>query len=351
MPLCNGPRFWTTGHHDVSASDRRVRAMQPAPGGSAAGVPAGPPVRPARPVTHPVETLARFGTVARDLSELKRMRDHSTADSVAERLFRSAWAALAQGSEPRSVCLQVVADALVATRLGGIDAGLLRDMEVDRQARNAVLCRAFDDAAAALSPDTMAPVRDAVGGLWTAAGHRAPPFVDMLIRQPRAGATSPGRPRLALEPAESQGDHCVVVGVLGALLALHGDADPARAFLAGLAHHLHNARLPDTGFAGEVMLGDLLLPLMRRLTDGELQTLPPALRARVEDALAPIADADTADGRAFNAADVIDRVLQAHHHGRAAAFTVDQALGDLQLVHEGPLQAFHLRVLSTLGLS
>ena len=71
----------------------------------------------------------------------------------------------------------------------------------------------------------------------------------------------------------------------------------------------------------------------------------------MEQALAPIGDADTADGQAFNAADVIDRVLQAHHHGRASAFTVDQALGDLELVHAGPVQAFHLRVLSALGLA
>ncbi len=296
-----------------------------------------------------MEALARFGAVARDLSELKRMRDQSTDDSVAEQLFRSAWAALAQGDEPRQVCLQIVADALVATRLAGIDARLLRELEVDPDTRLAILRRGYDDAASGLSPDVLAPVRDAVGGLRRAAGE-TPAFVDRLIRQPRAGATSPGKPRLALEPAESHGDHCLVVGVLGALIALHGEADPAQAFLAGLAHHLHNALLPDTGFAGEVMLGDALLPLMRRLTDAELQTLPPALRARVEDALLPIAGADTAGAQAFNAADVIDRVLQAHHHGRASAFTVDQALGDLQLVHEGPLQAFHLRVLSTLGL-
>ena len=302
-------------------------------------------------MTQPVEVLARFGAIARELSELKRMRDQSTSDSVAERLFRSAWAALAEGEEPRAVCLQIVADALVATRLAGIDTGLLRDLEVDRQERDRILRRGFDDAAASLSRDAMAAVRDAVGGLREGADRSTPPFVDMLVRQPRAGATSPGKPRLALEPAESHGDHCLVVGVLGALIALHGEADPVQAFLAGLAHHLHNARLPDTGFAGEVMLGDALLPLMRRLTEHELRTLPPALRARVEEALAPIADADTADGRAFNAADVIDRVLQAHHHGRAAAFTVDQALGDLQLVHAGPLQAFHLAVLSTLGLS
>ncbi len=301
-------------------------------------------------MTLAMEHMARFGAVARDLSELKRMRDQSTTDSVAERLFRAAWTGLAQGLEPGTVCLQVVADALAATRLAGIDAALLREMEVDRDTRGAILRRGFDDAAGGLDRDALAPVRDRVGELRPVAGPAAPAFVDRLIRQPRAGATSPGKPRLALEPAESHGDHCLVVGVLGALLALHGQADPVRAFLAGLAHHLHNARLPDTGFAGEVMLGEALLPLMRRLTEQELQTLPTALRVRVEDALAPIADADTPDGQAFNAADVIDRVLQAHHHGRAAGFTVDQALGDLQLVHAGPLQAFHLRVLSTLGL-
>ncbi len=301
-------------------------------------------------MTQAMEGLARFGAVARDLSELKRMRDQSTTDSVAERLFRSAWASLADGADPGEVCMRIVADALVATRLAGIDAGLLRDMEVERDARNAILRRGFDDAAEGLSAAALSPVRNAVGGMRAAPGRPTPDFVDRLIRQPRAGATSPGKPRLALEPAESHGDHCVVVGVLGALIALHDGIDPAPAFLAGLAHHLHNARLPDTGFAGEVMLGDALLPLMRRLTEGELRTLPPALRSRVEHALTPIADADTADGRAFNAADVIDRVLQARHHARAAAFTVDQALGDLQLVHAGPLQAFHLRVLSTLGL-
>ncbi len=297
-----------------------------------------------------MEGMARFGAVARDLSELKRMRDQSTTDSVADRLFRSAWAGLARGIEPRAVCLQVVADALAATRLAGIDAGLLCEIEVDRDAREAILRRGFDDAATELDRNVMAPVRDTLGGLRMVPGPATPPFVDRLIRQPRAGATSPGKPRLALEPAESHGDHCLVVGVLGALLALHGEGDPTQAFLAGLAHHLHNARLPDTGFAGEVMLGDTLLPLMRRLTQAELQTLSPALRVRVEAALAPIADADTPEGRAFNAADVIDRVLQAHHHGRAAAFTVDQALGDLQLVHEGPVQTFHLQVLSTLDL-
>ena len=302
-------------------------------------------------VTPLLQVLARFGGVARDLSELKRMRDQSTTDSVAERLFRSAWAGLEAGGDPLQVCVQITVDALVATRLAGIDAALLQGMEVGPVARNRILLASFDDATSALSPAAIGALREAVGMVRGSSTQPLPLFVDALIRQPRAGATSPGKPRLALEPAESHGDHCLVVAVLGALIALHTDADPARVFLSGLAHHLHNAALPDTGFAGEVMLGDALVPLMQRLVRRELETVTPSLRVRIEDALLPIVDADTPDGRAFNAADVIDRVLQAHHHGRAAAFTVDQALGDLELVHESPLRGFHMDVLSTLGLA
>jgi hypothetical protein len=47
---------------------------------------------------------------------------------------------------------------------------------------------------------------------------------------------------------------------------------------------------------------------------------------------------------------VIDRVLQVRQYARAAAFTVDQALDELELVHGGPVQAFHLAVLEEAGL-
>ena len=63
-----------------------------------------------------------------------------------------------------------------------------------------------------------------------------------------------------------------------------------------------------------------------------------------------VADAVAPESQAFHAADVLDRVLQVHHHARAAAFTADQALDDLDLVHEGPVQAFHLDVLRSAGL-
>ena len=61
-----------------------------------------------------------------------------------------------------------------------------------------------------------------------------------------------------LEPPEGHGDHCLVVAVLAAVLAPRYGADPARPFLAGMAHHLHNAALPDSGFAGEMLLGEHL---------------------------------------------------------------------------------------------
>ncbi len=308
--------------------------------------------------------LGRLRSVARDLGELKRMRDQSIPDSVAERLFRLAWSRIAAGDPPHALWATTVADALVATRLGGIDGGLLHRLGLEAPAREAILRRGFDAATASLSPDVTGRLRDSLGttpcgdampGLvapgLVAPGLAVPGFVEALIRQPRAGATAPDQPRLALEPAESHGDHCLVVAVLGALVALQDGADPARVFLAGLAHHLHNAVLPDTGFAGELLLGDALAPIMHRLFEQELATLAPGPRGQVRDALALIADADTADGRAFHAADVIDRVLQAHHHARAAAFTADQALGDLQLVHEGPLRPFQAGVLAVLELA
>lgn len=300
----------------------------------------------------PVAELHRFATVARDLSELKRLRDQSTTDSIAERLFRLAWGRIGDGADAAEVWPRIVADALVATRLAGIDATLLEALGLDQHARMEILTRSFDDAATHLHPDAIEAVRPAIGTIdRSGAEIHAPAFAGALIRQPRAGATAPGKPRLALEPAESHGDHCLVVAVLGALIALHDGADPGRVFLAGLAHHLHNAMLPDTGFAGEVMLGEALDPIMRRLFAHELATLAPTPRRRVEDALLLIADADTPEGRAFHAADVIDRVLQAHHHARAAAFTADQALHDLELVHEGPLRPFQARVLAVLGLA
>jgi 5'-deoxynucleotidase YfbR-like HD superfamily hydrolase len=177
-----------------------------------------------------------------------------------------------------------------------------------------------------------------------------PAFVGALCRQPRAGATAPGRPRLIVEPPENHAEHCWAVAVYGGLLADDVGAEPGDAFLLGLAHHLHNAVLPDAGFAGEMLLGPHLEPAMQRLTERAVSTLPAELADRVRELLDHRADAATPVGRAFRAADVLDRVLQCHHHARAAGFTADQALVDLELVHAGPVADYHHAVLAAAGL-
>ncbi len=156
--------------------------------------------------------LQRLGAVARDLGELKRMRDQSAPDSVAERLFRRAWCLLAAGAAPDAVWAAIVADALAATRLAGIDAAMLQRLGLDAEARATILGRSFDAAAAALPASSIEGVRGALGTLrGQDEATPVPGFAEALIRQPRAGATAPGRPRLALEPAESHGDHCLGV--------------------------------------------------------------------------------------------------------------------------------------------
>ena len=178
----------------------------------------------------------------------------------------------------------------------------------------------------------------------------APRFAEALIRQPRAGATCPGKGRIILEPPEGHGDHCLVVAVLATLLATRFGAEPEPAFLAGLAHHLHNAALPDSGFAGEMLLGEHLEPVMARLFERELATLSSPLADATRHALSAIKDASTPVGRAFPAADVIDRVLQMRHYEQVAQFTTSQALDDMDLVHAGPVQSFHIAVLRDAGL-
>jgi len=131
------------------------------------------------------------------------------------------------------------------------------------------------------------------------------------------------------------------VAVIGALLAEQGDR--ATPFLCGLAHHLHNAWLPDAGFAGETALGEHLEPVMARFTQRALGQLPEP--GPVREALRCVNADDTAAARAFNAADVLDRVLELRFHARAAAFDLDVAVHDYEVVHEGPLQAFGMEVL------
>lgn len=292
--------------------------------------------------------LAAFVPLAVELCDLKRVRDASSPESLATRGFRRAWGALVAGHDPDDVALCSTADALAACRLGGIDRGVLQRCGLADAEAGAVLARSFDE----VCGPVRAPLRDQLRAQLgrTLPDAPIPGFAEALTRQPRAGATCPGKPRIVLEPPEGHGDHCFVVAVLGAVLAPEYGALPGAVFLAGMAHHLHNAVLPDSGFAGEMLLGAHLEPVMERLFAEALATLPTALADEATEALAAIRDAETPVGRAFHAADVIDRVLQMRHYDRVAAFTVDQALEDMDLVHAGPVQAFHHAVLRSAGL-
>ena len=290
--------------------------------------------------------LRAFSPLAAELGDLKRIRDASSPDGLAVRAFRRAWGRLAAGQDAREIALSVTADCVAAMRLGGLDSLVLADVGVSDPL--AVLARGFDEVAAPIADPLRSTLRTRLG--QTSEASPPPEFVEALIRQPRAGATCPGKPRLVLEPPENHGDHCLVVAVLGVILSQSYGADPATVFVAGLAHHLHNAALPDSGFAGEMLLGRELDAVMRRLFDRALASLPAAVALTCRAALATIGDADTPEGRAFHAADVIDRVLQMRHYEEVARFTTVQALDDLHLVHAGPVQAFHHAVLREAGL-
>ena len=286
--------------------------------------------------------------IARQAGDLKRTRDARSPHSRAAIGFAEAWSALIAGDGPASVATGMTADAVAAARLGGIDAGMMRRIGLSDPEALGVLHAGFDELAAHFPPSSRETLRRALG--QTRASGPTPPFVAALTAQPRAGATSPGKPRIVLEPPESHADHCFLVAVLGVLAADLFDADPAIVFLAGLSHHLHNAVLPDSGFAGEILLGAHLGPVMARLFDEGYAQLPAPLARAARHAMALVADATTPEGRAFHAADVIDRVVQMDHYAQVAAFTLDRATEDLQLVHEGPVQAFHHAVLRRAGL-
>ena len=292
--------------------------------------------------------LARLRPLLQEVGDAKRIRTASAPGSLSEQAFSRAWARLVEGEDAEAVALSEAAGAVARARLAGLDREVLVGAGLSDAEAIAVLRAGFDEVAGPVPSALRSGLRDALPLVRPCAP--APPLAQALNRQPRAGATCPGKPRILVEPPESHGDHCFTVAVYGVLLAPLFGAEPVAPFLVGLAHHLHNVALPDAGFAGEVLLGDHLLPVIDELERQELDRLPRALGDRLRGVLGLRADAVAPESQAFHAADVLDRVLQVHHHARAAAFTAEQALDDLDLVHEGPVQAFHLDVLRSAGL-
>jgi 5'-deoxynucleotidase YfbR-like HD superfamily hydrolase len=284
----------------------------------------------------------------RELGHLKRITSAGRSGSIATRLFRQAWSALIAGAEAGEVMQVTVAAALAAARLGDLDSAKLRDLGLSAGDALTVLERSFDAVSGAIDDALASRLRSALGR--TLPQGDVPSFVDALCNQPRAGVTCPGKPRLVLQPAENHAEHSWTVALYGVLLAPFYEADPAEAFLAGLAHHFHNAAMPDSGFTGEVLLGDLLDGVIERARLQALGELPDKLRATFTAVILPIGSDRTAQGRTFNAADVIDRVLEIEQHLLTREATMASVLGDYELVHAGPVKGFHDRVLGDVGL-
>ena len=322
--------------------------------------------------------LAALVPLARECNTLKRVHAAGRAGSWAARAFARAWGALATGEAPKEIMQAELGAAVIATRLGAIDAEFLRSERVPGDQAGDALHRGWNAATASLqATNDAAGWRSPYGALLTAVardGHPgaehiapgllhyagrvehaiAPAFVGRLAEQPRAGPTRPGTPRLMLVPMESHAEHCWAVAVTGALVAPAYDADPARVFLAGLAHHLPNAWLPDAGDAADVALGGSLSALVPALRERALAELSPELRDVVEDALDVPSETRSPDAHAFHAADALDRVFEMEWFARAARFTLGTALGEsageFDILHPGPNQDVERAALRAAGL-
>lgn len=284
----------------------------------------------------------------RMLGDLKRVRSAGRDGSIAARLFAAAWTDVAAEVPAGEVARRIVFDALAATQLGDLDAAVLQVAGIPPGEVRRIRAEAAAVAAAPLDAGLREWLSAAPAGVTAGS---SPGFVARLAAQPRAGATCPGRGRLVLEPPEDHAEHCVIVAVSAVVLASVWGARPETVFLAGLAHHLHNALLPDAGFAGEVLLGEWLSPAMARATELALDELAPAPRAATEAACRILPDATTPEGRAFHAADTLDRVLQVEHHLRAAGTSMEFVLQEMELVHAGPVKPFQDAVLARMGLA
>ncbi len=243
----------------------------------------------------------------------------------------------------------ITAAALAAAVLGDINCLTLHELGLAADSVARVRHAALHEMAEGLAPALRARLADALDA--PEPQRVLPGFVARLARQPRAGVTCPGRPRILFEPPENHAEHCLIVAVYGVLLAPRYGADPALVFLAGLAHHLHNARLPDSGFTGEALLGPDLALVVDTSTALAINELDRDVRSRVATARDILVDADTPEGRAFHAADAIDRVLQIEQHLRPGQVSMRTVLHDMALVHEGPVKRFQDEVLAEMGLA
>lgn len=298
--------------------------------------------------------LSKLVPLMREIGNLKRIRDAQTKDSMAARMFERAWARIIGGEAVRSVAVTMIAEAIIAVNLGAIDAPILRSAEISDDDIETILVRAFESSASHLDVNLADELRfkisKTVREKKSDNDYQPVRFVENLKRQPRAGATKSGAPKSVFDQPENHAEHCLTVAVIGAILAVHFDADLETTFFAGLTHHFHNAYLPDSGFAGEESLGEFLPLIFQSFRHRCLEEVPENLHEKIWRIFEMIETADQPEAKAFHTADVFDRVLQMRHHAEANEFTLRYAMEETELVHAGPVQNFHYEVLQAAKL-
>ncbi|MDQ3711049.1 MAG: HD domain-containing protein [Acidobacteriota bacterium] len=286
-----------------------------------------------------------------EIGNLKRIHPANLTFSFAANLFLQSWKNVAGGADVRDVAIKITADTVAAAQLGAINADVLRRAELSETKIQTILERSFDLSSAPIEKNLRDELRAALMREFERSeSDDAPPFAEKLARQPRSGATKPNSPRLIFDQPENHAEHVITVAVYAVLLAPFFNADIATVFLAALGHHFHNADLPDAGFAGEELLGEFLPIIFDKLREQCLGELPLGLHEPIKRTFVLIENAASPEARAFHAADVIDRVLQMRHHAEANEFNLKYALEKMELVHAGPVQAFHYQILRTANL-
>lgn len=288
-----------------------------------------------------------------ELQDLKRQRPAHLEHSIATELFRLAWRGLLGGSPPDILAYRITVIALTNVLFPGCDEHFFPFSGLEQDEARAVLEKALAKTAPDL-PEVFAEQLPRIVAGYFATNRPdpkpLPEAVELLCRQPRAGATRPGVPRLLLTPPEMHSDHCLMTAVYGVLVAAQNGADVGKVFACAIAHHLHNAYLPDCGFAGEMCLGEHLETVITSCRERALEAFPNDLQTTLRDALVYHDTIDTPEGRAESAGDVLDRVLDVKWRTRAAGVTDADVLDDLDLVHAGPLRDFQADILGATGL-
>ena len=288
----------------------------------------------------------------REINDVKRLYAHNLGpDSYASLIFLGATKALCC-DEPLQAdvwCAAIVG----AARLGAITSTVLQDIGIDKRESSAILKNSIlvQQSLSAPLRDSLTNACDLLVEICLERLPKNPDWVTRLAATPRAGATCPGKPRIALEPAEMHSDHCVMVAAYAFLLADTFGANREDAWLIGLCHHLHNAYLPDAGFTGEMLLGNHLVGVVSLLRSRVLDTFSVHYRNRVSCLFDEINDLQSPLAKTFHAADTIDRVVQMEHYERSAKFRVATALEEFNLVHEGAAQEFQHELLRSIGMS